>query len=171
MRGDECAELDQQAADPCKFLLWFRGSPTPCRLEQEPWGGLGKEMLPGMCWFVFAFCQWPSASSLRKVCQSYRIFQASLCYLSITHITKPFSCGGGSTHISSDRDGPLFCLIMIQLGHQIDLSSALVPLFECLKFLYEKSFSFQIICAAWNCFLKKSSLSFKRSAFHKLTGI
>lgn len=153
--------------------LWFWGSPIPCRLEQEPWGCLGLAA-PGMCWFGFgfAFCQWPSASSLSKVCHSHRtIFQASWCYLGITHIIKLFSCGGGSTHISSDRDGPLFCLIMIQLGHQIDLSSALVPLFECLKFLYEKGFSFQIICAEWNYFLKKNSLSFKRCAFHKLTGI
>lgn len=164
--------MHQQATDPHKFLLSDSRAHQPLVGWNRSPGVAWAWLLPWMCWFGFAFCQWPSASSLNKAYHSHRtIFQASWCSLGITHIIKLFSCGGGSTYISSDRDGPLFCIIMIQLGHQIDLSSALVPLFECLKFLYEKGFSFQIICAEWNYFLKKNSLSFKGCAFHKLTGI
>lgn len=86
--------------------------------------GAGFELgcLYGFIRLVLPFTNNIRLHSWPKFCQSYRtVFQTSWSYLGITHTIKLFSCGGGFIQISSDRDVPIFYLIMMCLGHHIDL--------------------------------------------------
>lgn len=128
------------------------------------------------CLYGFIRLALPFTNDIRlhswpKFCQSYRTtFQTSWSYLGITHTIKLFSRGGGFIHIASDRDVPLFYLIMMCLGHHIDLHlHQLRYLSECPKFCMKMAFHWKSFVQNETFSWKKPiKLSFKRSAFHLL---